>query len=228
MSASPESTLSPAALPFDACWQRIGVDGDRSCERLARHVHCHNCERYAEAAALLLDRHELVLDDADQTLPTESVQAAPQATGATLSALIFRIGPHWLALPSTLMLEVSAPVPVHGLPYPRSRTLRGLCNVRGTLVPCVALDVLLGLAPETSPHDRPRMLILDAPGGALVIQVQAVEGIYAIERSLLQETSHASGLAASQLAAAVLQWQKRSVTLLDADRLNQAMLRSLG
>ena len=37
----------------------------------------------------------------------------------------------------------------------------------------------------------------------------------------------ASGLAASQLAAAVLPWQQRKVTLLDADRLTQAMLRSL-
>ena len=214
------------APTFDACWQRIGIHGDRSCERLAQHVHCHNCERYAEAATVLLDRHELALDAIDEAPPASDSQE--QGAGATLSVLIFRIGQHWLALPSRFLLEVSAPAAIHSLPFARNRSLRGLCNVRGALVPCLAPDVLLGLTADNSPQDRPRMLILDAPGGALVIQVHAVEGVHALPRSLLQETQHTSGLAASQLATAVLQWQAHSVTLLDADRLAQAMLRSLG
>jgi chemotaxis signal transduction protein len=223
MPASPEPPLAPGSPAFDACWRRIGVRGDRSCERLAQHVHCHNCERHSEAAMLLLDLHGLDLAAFGSEPPLD----APQAGGATLSALVFRLGQDWLALPTTLLQEVSVLVPVHGIPYPRSRSLRGLCNVRGTLVPCLALDLLLGLAPEATPQDRPRMLILDAPGGALVVQVHAVDGVHALPRALLQEARHASGLAASQLAAAVLQWQQRSVTLLDAERLTQAMLRSL-
>ena len=227
MSASPETPLTPGLPAFDACWQRIGVRGDRSCERLARHVHCHNCEHYAETAAVLLDRHELVLDAVDDVLPADEAQPAHLGADSTLSVLIFRIGLHWFALPSTMLLEVSIPAAIHGLPYPRNRYLRGLCNVRGALVPCLAMDLLLGLTADTSPQDRPRMLILDAPGGALVIQAHAVDGVYALPKSVLQESAHGSGLAASQLAAAALQWQNRSVTLLDANRLNQAMLRSL-
>ena len=222
--ASPDPLLAPDTSAFDACWRRIGVQGDRSCERLAQHVHCHHCERHAEAAMQLLDRHRLdLVATADHILPADT----PQAGGATLSALVFRLGQDWLALPTTLLQEVSVLVPVHGIPYPRSRSLRGLCNVRGTLVPCLALDQLLGLAPEATPQDRPRMLILDAPGGALVVQVHAVDAVHALPRALLQDARHASGLAASQLAAAVLQWQQRSITLLDAERLTQAMLRSL-
>ena len=228
MSASPEIPLSSSPPTFDACWQRIGVRGDRSCERLARHVHCHNCEHYAETAAVLLDRHELVLDMVDDSPPADEVQPAQQGDGSTLSVLIFRIGQHWLAVPSTLLLEVSIPAVIHGLPYPRNRYLRGLCNVRGALVPCLAMDLLLGLTADTSLQDRPRMLILDAPGGALVMQVHAVDGVYALPKTMLQESGHGSGLAASQIAAAALQWQNRSVTLLDPDRLTQAMLRSLG
>ncbi|MEG0973522.1 MAG: chemotaxis protein CheW [Comamonas sp.] len=227
MSASPEALLTTELPAFDACWQRIGVHGDRSCERLAQHVHCHNCERHAEAATLLLDRHELVLEAIDSSASTHAPSVEIPNSDTTLSALVFRIGQHWLALPSVLLLEVSVPVPVHGLPYPRNRTLRGLCNVRGTLVLCLALDLLLGLPSETSPQDRPRMLILDAPGGALVIQAHAVDGVAALPQTHLQKNGHTSGLAASQLAAGVLQWQKRSITLLDAERLTQAMLRSL-
>ena len=55
MTASAESTPLAGMPALDACWQRIGVQGDRSCERLVQHVHCHNCERHAEAAVLLLD-----------------------------------------------------------------------------------------------------------------------------------------------------------------------------
>ena len=228
MPTSPETLLTTGLPAVDACWQRIGVHGDRSCDQLIKHVHCHNCERYAEAATLLLDRHELNLDAIDSTQDTEEQYSDESVVVDTLSALIFRIGQHWLALPSSLLLEVSALVPVHGLPYPRNRTLRGLCNVRGTLVPCLALDVVLGLTTESTSQDHPRMLILDAPGGALVVEVHAVEGIYALPQAQMHITSHASGLAASKLAAAVLQWQKRSLTLLDADRLTQTMLRSLG
>ena len=64
-------------------------------------------------------------------------------------------------------------------------------------------------------------------GGALVVQVHSVDGVYALPYAALQETRQAGGLAASQLAAAVLHWENRSVTLLDADRLTKAMLRSL-
>ena len=37
----------------DDCWNRIGIHGDKSCERLAAHVHCRNCEVHAAAATLL-------------------------------------------------------------------------------------------------------------------------------------------------------------------------------
>ena len=227
MPASPDPLIALEPPAIDACWQRIGVRGDRSCERLLQHVHCHNCERYAEAAALLLDRHELDLETVDEASFAEDRQPDPLADGETLSVLIFRIGQNWLALPSTLLLEVSLPVPVHGLPYPRNRSLRGLCNVRGTLVPCMALDLVLGLTTETTPQDRPHMLILDTPGGPLVTEVQTVEGIYAIPLAKLQKTGHASGLAVSQLASAVMQWRQHSITVLHADRLLQALSRSL-
>ena len=40
----------------DDCWNRIGIRGDKSCERLPEHVHCRNCPVYAAAAKRILDR----------------------------------------------------------------------------------------------------------------------------------------------------------------------------
>lgn len=209
---------------IDACWQRIGVQGDRSCPRLVEHVHCRNCEQHARAAQLLLDRHALQLGDA----APPPVPDAP-ARGAQRSALLFRVGQDWLALSAGALAEVAAPVPVHGLPHQRARMLLGVCNVRGALVPCVSLQRLLGLADEAAPNeaDKPQMLILDAPGGPLVAPVSQIDGVHAIPTRLLGAPSRDSALPVSRLAAGVLQWQGRSITWLDERALIQAMVGSL-
>ncbi|HCF6871985.1 TPA: chemotaxis protein CheW, partial [Pseudomonas aeruginosa] len=56
----------------DDCWNRIGVHGDKSCERLAEHVHCRNCEVYAAAATYLLDRIALRQDQLDSAETMDS------------------------------------------------------------------------------------------------------------------------------------------------------------
>ncbi|HTJ92190.1 MAG TPA: chemotaxis protein CheW [Pararobbsia sp.] len=61
--ASPLPSSRMAQVPsvhmsvvLDDCWNRIGVQGDRTCERLTDVVHCRNCSVYAHAAMSLLDR----------------------------------------------------------------------------------------------------------------------------------------------------------------------------
>ena len=43
-------------VTFDDCWNRIGVRGDSSCERLVEYVRCLNCPVFEAAAAKLLER----------------------------------------------------------------------------------------------------------------------------------------------------------------------------
>ena len=42
--------------PAEACWNRIGVQGDRSCPRLAEAGQCGNCPVFSEAGQRLFDR----------------------------------------------------------------------------------------------------------------------------------------------------------------------------
>lgn len=212
------------AQDFDACWQRIGVQGDRTCERLAVHVHCRNCERHAEAAVLLLDRYTLQLQDAG------GGQAEAASAAAVRPALLFRVGQDWLALDPARLMEVAPTSAIHSLPHRHNRALLGVCNVRGVLVPALALGPLLGLEAATAavgPGARPRHLILDAAGGALVLPVDEVDGVLAIPEDLLMPAHKYSSLAASRLALHVFQWRQGSVTWLDAQRLAQAMQESL-
>lgn len=205
---------------IDDCWNRIGVHGDKSCPLLAEHIHCRNCQVYAAAATRLLDRYALAQDAHAQT----HVQA-PVSIGRSL--LLFRLGEEWLALATRCLVEVAPLQPVHSLPHQRSRVLQGVANVRGALVPCLSLGDLLGLEPGSpvavSARVMPRMLILGASGGAVVLPVDEVDGIHALDPG-----KPASDTATdARFTEAVLQWRGRSVRVLDEEQLLSAVNRSL-
>lgn len=219
---SDKRVLTQGEAPLDDCWNRIGVQGDKSCERLREHVHCRNCEVYAAAAIRLLERYASGQDD--------DVLVSPEPAVERCSLLVFRVADEWLALATRGLVEVVAQMPIHSLPHQRSRSLLGVANVRGTLVACVSLGELLGIAPSSAPAAGqrviPRMLILTSHGGPVVVPVDEVEGIHAIPLQQVQPTRSESGLAVSQFASGVLQWQGRSITQLDDELLRQAISRS--
>lgn len=144
----------------DDCWNRIGVHGDKSCERLAEHVHCRNCEVYAAAATYLLDRIALRQDQLDSAETMDS-QREQSDLGETRSILVFRLGEEWFGLATGSLVEVAPMNPIHSLPHQRSRALQGVTNVRGALVACLSLGELLDLEPGALLDDGSPVLILD-------------------------------------------------------------------
>ncbi|MBF8747368.1 chemotaxis protein CheW [Pseudomonas monteilii] len=212
-------TLAQQDQLIDDCWNRIGVHGDKQCPLLVRHIHCRNCEVYAAAATRLLDRYALL--DADELAP-----APPPERVDGRSLLLFRLGEEWLALATACLAEVAPMQPVHSLPHQRSRVLQGVANVRGALVPCVSLADLLEVpvAPPGAAVGRalPRMLILAANGGPVVIAVDEIDGIHRLDPSRPDKQPDAA-----PFTAAVLQWRGRSVRVLDELHLLSAVQRSL-
>lgn len=204
---------------IDDCWNRIGVHGDKQCPLLARHVHCRNCDVYAAAATRLLDRYALMQDH-----QAAAAQPVEESTGRSM--LLFRLGEEWLALATASLAEIAPLQAVHSLPHQRSRVLQGVANVRGALVPCLSLADLLGVqagsAEQRSGRAMPRMLILAAEGGPVVMAVEEIDGIHRLDPLLL-----GSGQDATRFTAAVLQWRGRSVRVLDDQHLLSAVQRSL-
>ena len=214
--------LTESAAGIDDCWNRIGVRGDKSCERLPEHVHCRNCEVHAAAALRLLERYAAEQDDVEQIIDEPLVERC--------SLLLFRVADEWLALATRGLVEVVAQMPIHALPHQRSRSLLGVSNVRGTLVACLSLGELLGIPPGAAPASAQRviarMLILAGQGGPVVVPVDEVEGIHAIALHSVRPAVRDGSMAVSQFASGVFQWQGRSITLLDDELLQQAMSRS--
>ena len=204
---------------IDDCWNRIGVHGDKQCPLLERHVHCRNCDVYAAAATRLLDRYALMQDH-----QVAAAQPVEENTGRSM--LLFRLGEEWLALATASLAEIAPLQAVHSLPHQRSRVLQGVANVRGALVPCLSLADLLGVqagtAEQRSGRAMPRMLILAAEGGPVVMAVEESDGIHRLDPLLL-----GSGQDATRFTAAVLQWRGRSVRVLDDQHLLSAVQRSL-
>lgn len=213
------------AQAIDDCWNRIGVHGDKSCGLLAEHIHCRNCAVYSAAATRLLDRYALQQDDQAHGSATVEAQVA------TRSLLMFRLGEEWLALSTRSLVEVAPLQAVHSLPHQRSRALMGVANVRGALVACLSLVELLGLEASTagpsSARVMPRMLIIAAHGGPVVVPVDEVDGIHAIDQRLLDAASRSGPQASAKYTRGVLSFNGRSLRWLDEEQLLSAVTRSL-
>ena len=221
-----QNLIHSEAQDIDDCWNRIGIFGDKSCALLAEHIHCRNCSVYSAAATRLLDRYSFEQEHVAQYSPRELERKV-----ATRSLMIFRLGDEWLGLATRYLDEVAPLQSIHSLPHQRSRALLGVANVRGALVPCLSLVELLGLDPTlagpASLRIMPRMLILTAQGGAVVLPVDEVDGIHNIEESVLNGASLSGEQASAKYTRGVLLWKTRSLRLLDEEQLLGAIARSL-
>ena len=223
---SAQSLIHTEALAIDDCWNRIGIYGDKSCPVLPEHIHCRNCSVYSAAATRLLDRYSFEQEHVEQYATRFDERKV-----ATRSLMIFRLGDEWLGLATRCLDEVAPMQPIHSLPHQRSRALQGVANVRGALVPCLSLIELLGLDPTlagpTSLRVMPRMLILAAHGGPVVVPVDEVDGIHNIEERVLNAASASGEHVSAKYTRGVLQWKTRSLRWLDEEQLLGAITRSL-
>ncbi|KWR91524.1 chemotaxis protein CheW [Cupriavidus sp. IDO] len=225
--AEPSLAISPA-VQIDDCWRRIGVRGDGSCPRLAEHIHCRNCQVYSHAAVALLDaqtRSEVLHASA---LGLEEAPAFAQRE-ASLSCLVFRVGDEWLALPTAALGEVTAPCPLHSLPHRRDAAMLGVASVRGNLLPCISLAMLFGAATADDSHDGSgrRFLILDQGRGAIALPVAEVAGMRRVASAALQPLPATLERTSARYTQALFADAGRSVGLLDAALVRQALTRSL-
>jgi chemotaxis-related protein WspD len=213
------------AQAVDDCWNRIGIRGDKSCPLLKDHIHCRNCAVYSAAATRLLDRYGLQQEE------RELESGALHSEINTRSLLMFRLGEEWLGLATRCLVEVAPMQAIHSLPHQRSRALLGVANVRGALVACLSLVDLLGLdgvsSVATGARIMPRMLIIAAHGGPVVVPVDEVDGIHAIDERLLEAASKSGNQANAKYTQGVLQFRGRSLRWLDEEQLLSAVTRSL-
>jgi chemotaxis-related protein WspD len=148
----------------------------------------------------------------------------------TKSVVIFRIGKEWLALPTDMFQEVGETCTLRTLPHHRGGIVNGLVNVRGELLLCVSLEVLLGLektADANKGASLGRLLICNPPGGRLVFPVSEVHGVHRYRPEDLRDAPATLAKAAGVYIVGVLPWRDRTVGCLDDQLLFYALDKGL-
>ncbi|WP_027818619.1 chemotaxis protein CheW [Paraburkholderia bannensis] len=224
-----------ANLALDDCWNRIGVRGDSSCERLAQYVRCLNCPVFEQAAARMLDRPaQGAAQLPDAQLAAQAQTQTPTHTARRDGSLVFRVGAEWLALPASALRYVGEARPVHSLPHRRSAAVLGVVNVRGVLTLAASLAELLHIdasaqttATTGARIATPRLLVTEWDGEMTAFPVDDVEGVAYFGADELLPAPATLAHAAGRNVRGVFVWRGRSVGVLEPDALFGALTRSL-
>ena len=180
----------------------------------------------------------------EQELPAEFIaewtrhfaRELPAPEGEMQSALIFRVGTEWLALPTTVFEEVASMRTVHSLPHRRGGRVLGVTNVRGELLICISLGDLLGIqkaelpspsARQASGDARQRLLVLSREKRRIAIPVDEVHGTHRFSKRATREAPATVALATTSYTRVMFDWQDKSVGCIDAELLFYSIDRSL-
>jgi chemotaxis-related protein WspD len=217
------------------CWNQMGVHGDQSCPHLARYTHCRNCPVFSGAARELLDgplREDYVAEWTRHVAQPKQLEELD-----TQSALLFRLGAEWLALPTARLQEIAELRQIHSLPHRRSGAVLGLVNVRGELLVCLSLAQVLGVERTAAPRReggrgalsvvQPRLLVLHREGSRVAAPVDEVHGIHRYHPDDLREVPSTVARATATYTRAMLPWREQQVGVLDDQLLFYTLNRSL-
>jgi len=212
-----------AVIPStDQCWNRIGVRGDRTCPELLKVMHCHNCPVFAAAGRRFLDA-----PSPPDYLDAWTARLAARddyREGDESSVLVFRLGDEWLALPVSVLVEVTRMKPIHRVPH-RGGLLAGMVNIRGELHLCVRLDLLLGVAgtDTTTDEEQRRLVVVRRNSDGWVFPADEVDQVHRVLLPDLNAAAPTLTRSHVKMTRGVFPSGQRSVGLLDDTRLFQSL-----
>ena len=218
----------PGNAIIDDCWNRIGVRGDGSCPELKTHVHCHNCPVHAAAAGMLLTTAPPsgYLDEWTTHVATAKTVEQP----VFQTALVFRVGAELLALGADVIDEVANQRPIHSIPQRRGGAVLGIVNMRGELLVCASLAVILKVDAAAATGEgtgRRRLLVLRREAVRAVCPVDDVVGVQRFLPSDLTDVPATVARAALRYTRKILSWQGQPIGLLDEQLVFSALQRGL-
>ncbi|UCE94905.1 MAG: chemotaxis protein CheW [Flavobacteriaceae bacterium] len=182
-------------LQIDDCWNRIGVwrTGKEQCPELDHFVHCRNCSVFSKTGRKLLRSKppENYRSELTKIFSTEQDVKAINVK----SALVFRTGSEWLALPSHIVQEIVNMRPIHSIPNIKSKALRGLVNIHGRLRICVSIGRVLGLEKLRKTKNQldsdyispERLVVVMQENHLVVFPVSEIKGIISYTAEMIKD-----------------------------------------
>jgi chemotaxis-related protein WspD len=209
------------------CWNKIGVQGSKTCPELSRYIHCRNCPVFEKNAQLLLDR------EAPPGYVEEWTEFLAQGKQAEIRdtevVMVFRIGAEWLALPAALCVEIISVRPLRPIPHHANRILQGIVSVRGEMHLCFSLAELLALdtgAPAVearSGKSIPRLIVARQDRFGAVFPVDEVMGLQRYAPDAVRAVPATVAHAVPQFSRGLLAADGRDIGLLDENLIFHAL-----
>jgi chemotaxis-related protein WspD len=215
---------------IDDCWNKIDFRSGQTCDNLREYAHCRNCPVYSEAARNIMERPVPAgyqREWAEHFSRDESIESATDE-----SAVVFRVGHEWLALPTTLFVTVAEKVAAHRLPHRSGPGLTGIVNVGGKLFPCMDLAELMTIDlrqpyQQAGRHAYPRLIVVRLGPHACAIPVDDLHRIEHYNKSELQAPPATVNKGVARYLTGVLSVEDRRIGCLDAELLGYQMAKIL-
>jgi len=141
--------------------------------------------------------------------------------------LIFRIGEDLLALPTAHLQTVRPPVAIHRIPH-RPRPICGLANVDGMLAICVCLGTLIQRPPADPDSPTAKLIMLgESEQTHWAFIADEVLIMHRLDSETIQTLPVTVSQSPTQRTRMLFEYDNQHVALLDAERIQQAIERSL-
>lgn len=144
----------------------------------------------------------------------DAASAEVGGTGST-EYLSFRIGDSEYSVDIMSVREIRGWTQTTSLPH-APRFVRGVINLRGTVLPVVDLAMRLGLA-ETEPEERNVIIVVDIGSRVLGLRVDAVSDILSFTQAQLQRPPDVSNGSRAPFVKALTILEERMVRILDLE-----------
>lgn len=142
-----------------------------------------------------------------------STNATTDPAAGELELLSFYVGDHEYSVDIMSVREIRGWTKTTSLPHAPD-FVRGVINLRGTVLPVVDLALRLGLEAQ-APHDRNVIVVVDLDGRALGLRVDAVSDILSVPASAMQDPPQISAETADTFLRALTIVDERMVRVLD-------------
>lgn len=142
--------------------------------------------------------------------------AGTEVNGAEQTEFLsFRIGDSEYSVEIMSVREIRGWTRTTSLPH-APRFVRGVINLRGTVLPVVDLAMRLGLG-ETEPEDRNVIIVVDVGSRVMGLRVDAVSDILSFRRDQLQPPPDVTTSSNAPFVKALTILDDRMVRLLDLE-----------
>jgi chemotaxis-related protein WspD len=214
-------------LPVAECWKKTGTSGDGTCPLLASQTHCRHCAHFTAGGRTLFDR--AIPSGYREEWAELLAQGKEEGSAGAVSVVLFRLWGEQYALRTIRIQEIVENRFCHSIPFRRTPFLQGLVNISGELVPCLSLPALLRISGEAqSPLPATTKMIVAGQGSKrYVFRVDEVSGITAVAQNQFQGLPATLAQSPFNVVEVLFALEKDQIGLLDADRLFEAMERSL-